>query len=161
MPSIRLACIASAALLLALAAPGVQAQTGRVCPNPARPCAGFRANDLSFVLPSDGVARDEVRSAQYFAVVLRSGRHCAIPESARAEAQRLFPGRKVFSQRFECDDDVENNVHYAPVDPQLAFLAVYAGGTRAEANRVLRAVARTGRYPGAYLRRLQVTFVYP
>ncbi|HKP76695.1 MAG TPA: hypothetical protein VJT67_14290 [Longimicrobiaceae bacterium] len=161
MPPIRLAWIASAALMLGVTAPHLHAQTGRVCPDPAHPCPGFKAHDLSFVLPRDGVARAEVRSAQYFAVVLRSGRHCAIPESARVEAQRLFPGRKVFSQRFECDDDAENNVHYAPVDPQLAFLAVYAGGTRREANATLTAVQRTGHYPGAYLRRLQVVFVSP
>ena len=160
MPSIRIACIASAALLLALAAPGAHAQTGRICPDPRHPCGVFKPHDLSFVLPSDGVARAEVRSVEFYAVVLRSGRHCSIAERARVEAQRLFPNRKVFSQRFECDDDVENNVYYAPVDPQLAFLAVYAGSTRAEANRVLQAVARTGRYPGAYLRRLQAVFVY-
>lgn len=161
MRILRLACLAPAAIVLAAAASPAGAQVGRVCPNPTRPCGVFKAHDLSFVLPSDGVPRDEVRSAQYFAVVLRSGRHCAIPERARLEAQRLFPGRKVFSQRFECDDDVENNVFYAPVDPQLAFVAVYAGGTRREADALLATVQRTGRYPGAYLRRLQAVFVYP
>lgn len=149
------------ALLLAASASSVRAQLGRVCPDPRRPCPGFKAHDLSFVLSRDGLARAEQRSAEYFAVVLRSARHCAIGERARLEAQRLFPGRKVFSQRFECDDDVENNVHYSPVDPQIGFLAVYAGSNRREADATLAAVRRTGRFPGAYLRRLRVVFVYP
>jgi hypothetical protein len=161
MRTLRLACLTAAATLLAASASQSDAQVGRLCPDPRRPCDGFKANDLSFVLPRDGVARAEVRSVQYFAVVLRSARHCGIGEPARAEAQRLFPGRKVFSQRFECDDDMENNVHYSPVDTQVAFLAVYAGTTRRDADAVLAAVRRTGRYPGAYLRRLQVVFVYP
>ena len=95
MRAIRLACLA-AALLLASTASRAEAQVGRVCPDPRRPCPGFKANDLSFVLSRDGVARAEQRSVQYFAVVLRSARHCAIPERARLEAQRLFSTLKVF-----------------------------------------------------------------
>ena len=148
------------ALLLAAGTSSAHAQIGRLCPDPAHPCGVFKPHDLSVALPSDGVPRDEVRSVEFYAVILRSGRHCAIPERARLEAQRLFPARKVFSQRFECDDDVENNVYYHPVDSQLAFLAVYAGATRREANTVLATVQRTGRYRGAYLRRLHVVFVY-
>ena len=56
---------------------------------------------------------------------------------------------------------MENNVYYEPVDAQLAFLAVYAGSNRREADAMLATVRRTGRYPGAYLRRLQVVYVYP
>jgi hypothetical protein len=161
MRSYRLAWIAVAALLLAARPADVQAQVGRVCPDPARPCSGFRAHDLSFVLPPGGTARAEARSVEFYAVILRSGPRCSIPERQRAAAQRLFPGRKVFSQRFECDDDVENNVSYSRVSPSLAFLAVYAGSTRRQANATLAAVARTGRYPDANLRRMQVVYNYP
>jgi hypothetical protein len=161
MRIIRLACLAAAVTLLAASASTASAQVGRVCPDPRRPCPGFKAHDLSFVLARDGVARIDQRSVQYYAVVLRSARHCGITERARLEAQRLFPTRKVFSQRFECDDDVENNVHYSPVDAQIGFLAVYAGSTRRDATAMLAAVQRTGRYPGAYLRRLQVVYAYP
>jgi hypothetical protein len=161
MRSYRLAWIAAAALLLAAHPADVQAQVGRVCPDPARPCAGFRAHDLSFVLPGDGVASAEARSDSFYAVILRSGPRCSIPERQRVAAQRLFPGRKVFSQRFECDDDIENNVTYSRVRTSLAFLAVYAGRTRREANATLAAVARTGRYPGANLRSMRVVYNYP
>jgi hypothetical protein len=65
----------------------------------------------------------------------------------------------VFSQRFECDDDVENNVTYTGVAPRVAFLAVYAGTDRARANALLRSAGRS--YPGAYLRRMRVVFVHP
>ena len=152
----RLALIAIVPLLLA-----ASQRPGRVCPDPAHPCAGFRAHDLSFVLPRDGVARAEVRSDSFYAVILRSAPRCSIPERDRAAAQRLFPGRKVFSQRFECDDDVENNVSYTGVNASRAFLAVYAGATRRQADATLAAVTRTHRFPGANLRRMQVVFNYP
>ncbi|HEV7588551.1 MAG TPA: hypothetical protein VGO40_10585 [Longimicrobium sp.] len=152
----RLALIAISPLLLA-----ASQRTGRVCPNPAHPCAGFRAHDLSFVLPTDGVARAEARSDSLYAVILRSAPRCSIPERDRVAAQRLFPGRKVFSQRFECDDDIENNVSYTGVNPSRAFLAVYAGATRPQADATLAAVARTHRFPGANVRRMQVVFNYP
>ena len=156
MRLVPLAMIAFSPLLLA-----ASQRTGSLCPDPAHPCAGFRAHDLSFVLPRDGVARAEVRSDLFYAVILRSGPRCSIPERDRAAVQRLFPRRKVFSHRFECDDDVENNVTYTAVNPSLAFLAVYAGRTREQAGATLAAVTRSGRFPGANLRRMQVVFVYP
>jgi hypothetical protein len=158
MRSSRVAWIAAAALLLAATAAEAQ-RVGRLCPDPARPCPGFKAHDLSFVLPGDGVASAEARSDSFYAVILRSGPNCSIRERDRVAAQRLFPRRKVFSQRFECDDDVENNVFYTGVAPSRAFLAVYAGATRAQASATLTAAAR--RFPGANLRRMQVVFVYP
>lgn len=156
MTSFRLAVLAALPVLLA-----ASQRTGRVCPDPAHPCRGFRAHDLSFVLPSDGVARAEARSDTFYAVILRSAPRCAIPERDRLAAQARFPGRKVFSQRFECDDDVENNVGYAGANPSLAFLAVYAGSTRPQAASTLAAITRTGRFPGANLRRMQVVYNYP
>jgi hypothetical protein len=152
----RLAIIALSPLLLA-----ASQRPGRVCPDPAHPCAGFRAHDLSFVLPRGGVARAEARSDSFYAVILRSAPRCSIPERDRVAAQRLFPARKVFSQRFECDDDEENNVSYTGVNASRAFLAVHAGATRREAAATLSAVARTGRFPGANLRRMQVVYSYP
>jgi hypothetical protein len=152
----RFAWVAAAALLL-----GASQRPGRVCPDPAHPCAGFRLHDLSFVLPAGGVARAEARSDSFYAVILRSAPRCSIPERDRAAAQARFPGRKVFSQRFECDDDIENNVSYSGVNASRAFLAVYAGSTRQQATATLAAVTRTGRFPGANLRRMQVVYNYP
>jgi hypothetical protein len=157
MRSIRLACLAAGALLAAAASP--PQRTGRLCPDPAHPCAGFTAHDLSFVLPRGGTARPEARSDGFYAVVLRSAPRCSIAEGDRVAAQALFPGRKVFSQRFECDGDVENNVTYTHVAEGRAFLAVYAGATRPQAGAVLARAAR--RFPGANLRQMRVVYVYP
>jgi hypothetical protein len=167
MRPFRLACIAAGALVLAApvgkaAAIEADVQTvGRVCPDPVRPCRGFKAHDLSFVLPRGDVARDEARSNLFYAVILRSGPDCSIAEADRVAAQRLFSGRKVFSQRFECDGDVENNVSYTNVSANRAFLAVYAGANRQQASATLARVARTGRFPGANLRQMQVVYNYP
>ncbi|HEX9936324.1 MAG TPA: hypothetical protein VGB15_04355 [Longimicrobium sp.] len=168
MRPFRLACIAAGVIVLAAprgtaaAAMDAAAQAvGRICPNPDRPCRGFKPHDLSFVLPRGEAARDEVRSNSFYAVVLRSGPSCSIAEADREAAQRLFPGRKVFSQRFECDGDVENNVSYTNVAAGRAFLAVYAGINRQQASATLAQAARTGRFPGANLRQMQVVYNYP
>ncbi|MET0400327.1 MAG: hypothetical protein ABW277_26290 [Longimicrobiaceae bacterium] len=159
MPTIATLCLALS--LLAPLSARAQAAPGRVCPDPARPCAGFRAHDLSFVLPAGGAARDEDRSAPFYAVVLRSAPRCAIGERERGAAQALFPHGKVFATRWECEGDVENNVTYTGVDDRYGFLAVYAGDTRARADAVLARVRATGRFPGANLRRMQVVRVHP
>ena len=112
-------------------------------------------------LPTDGKPRAEFRSAPFYAVILRTAARCRVEETERASAQALFPHNKVFAMRFECDDDVENNVTYTNVDAKLAFLAVYAGEDRAAAKKILATVAAGGRFPGANLRRMQVVFVYP
>ncbi|HSU13897.1 hypothetical protein [Longimicrobium sp.] len=162
----RTLAISIAAVALLAVASGADAQrAGQVCADPARPCArGFRPNELPFVLPRDSVARAEFRSEPFYAVILRSGPRCSIAERERVAAQALFPGRKVFSQRFECDvdqsaDDEESGITYTSVAERTAFLAVYAGATREQALRVL-ASAR-GRFPGANLRRMQAVLVYP
>jgi hypothetical protein len=134
---------------------------GSICPHPDHPCGGFRTHDLSFVLPTDDAARDEVRSEQFYAILLRSGPGCSIPEADRAATQSRFPDRKVFLHRFGCDDDVENNVTYTNVNGSLAFLAVYAGRTREEADSTLRALQQGGAFPGSNLRRMEVRFVSP
>jgi hypothetical protein len=146
--------LATRAFAAAVAAPAA-------CADPAKPCPGFRPHDLSFPLPGDGVARAEVRSASFFAVILVSGAPCRVTERERAEAQALFPGSKVFSARFGCDGDVENNVSYTNVDPKAGFLAVHAGADRAAADAMLARVKATGRFPGANVRRMEVVFVYP
>jgi len=160
------AMITLAILAAALMATPLKAQrVGSVCPDPARPCAGgFRAHELSFVLPRDSVARAEFRSEPFYAVILRSAPRCSIRERERAAAQALFPGRKVFSQRFECDidqsaDDQESGITYSNVAERTAFLAVYAGATREQAARVLASARR--HYPDAFIRRMQVVVVYP
>jgi hypothetical protein len=143
----------------ALIALGVVAAAA-VCPDPARPCPGFKAHDLSFARPADGVAKAEERSQPFFAVIVVSAARCSIPDAERVRIQALFPARKVFSARFECDGDVENNVKYTNVAGNAAFVAVHAGATRAEAEAVL-AQAKAKGFAGANVRRMQAVFVHP
>jgi len=154
----RIASLLMAALVGAAQAQALQPQ---VCPDPARPCAGFRANDLSFALPDDGKARAEARSAPFFAVILRTAERCKLTPAQAREVQSLFPRNKVFYSRVECDDDPENNVSYTNASPKFGFLAVYAGEERAAAQEFLEQVNALGLFPGANLRRMQVLFVYP
>ncbi len=152
-----LAVIACLVLAVALA----ETPAAAVCADPARPCPGFKAHDLSFLLPRDGKARAEVRSAPFYAVILKSGARCSIPEDERLDAQKRVPASKVFSARFGCDDDSENNVSYTNVDPKAGFLAVHAGPDRAAGDAMLARIKALGVYPGANLRRMQAAFVYP
>jgi hypothetical protein len=148
-------------MIVVVTALAIAATLAAVCADPAHPCPGFRAHDLSFPLPRDGVARPEVRSASFYAVILKSGARCRIPESERLEAQKLLPESKVFNARFGCDDDAGNNVSYTNVDPKAGFLAVHAGADRAAGEAMLARVKALGRYPGANLRRMQAVFVFP
>jgi hypothetical protein len=130
------------------------------CPDPADPCAGFREHDLSFSRESGGMARAEERSAPFFAVIVLSGKACEIAEKERLRIQKLFPKRKVFSSRFECDGDVENNVKYTNTTEGVAFVAVHGGTSRAEAEKVA-AEARAKGLPDANVRQMQVVLVHP
>ena len=131
------------------------------CGDPAKPCAGFKEHDLSFPLPADGVARAQAQSTPFYAVMLITAERCLITENRRKEAQAQFPGRKVFSMRFQCDDNVENNVTYSNVNDKFAFLAVYAGEDRVAAEALLGQARKMGKFAGANLRRMHVVYVYP
>ena len=111
--------------------------------------------------PDGSLARADIRSAAFYAVILKSGARCAVTVPERLEVQRAFPDVKVFATRFECDDNVENNVTYTGVDATRGFLAVYGGATVADATIVLARVQATGRYPAANLRQLRVVLVSP
>jgi hypothetical protein len=133
---------------------------GSICGNPKLPCktrATFQANDLPFRVPENSVIFD---TELFYAVILKSLRSteddCTvfIPESERVETQALFPDRKVFSSRCY---DIEN-LFYTNVDPKFRIMAVYAGSSLAEAKRVLASVKSTGKFPGAYLRRMRTGF---
>ena len=148
-------------VLAAALAGGAAPAAAQVCTSPAKPCPGFKENDLSFRLPKDGVARADSRSPSFFAVILRSADRCSIKEPERRAAQALFPRNKVFYTRFECDGNPENNVTYTNVGDKVAFIAVYAGAERTKAQAFLEEIQSMGKFPGANLRRMEVVFVSP
>lgn len=149
------------ACIVAACMPAFAAGEPEPCAQPGRPCAGFHSHDLSFPLARDGVARAEERSATFLAVILRSGPRCSIPERERLRIQDLFGAHKVFSNRFHCNGDAQNNVRYEGVDEDQAFIAVHAGPSRDEAEELLARARETARFPSAAIRRMRVVLVHP
>jgi hypothetical protein len=131
-----------------------------VCGNPNLPCktsATFEPNDLPFRMPETAVIYDtELFYAIRLKTVGASDQDCDVfvSENERTETQRLFPDRKVFTSR--CPE--AGNLSYSNISSQHRFMAVYAGTTLAEANRMLAAVKATGKFPGANIRRMRTSF---
>ena len=146
-------------LWLALAATALA--QGKIHPDPARPRPGFKPHQLSFETPQDGVARDEFRSAPFYAVILKTAARCSVKEQERAEIQALFPANKVFTPLSECDQDPEDMISYTNVNAKVGFIAVYAGESLEQAQQFLARVKQTARFPGANLRRMQAVLNYP
>ena len=131
-----------------------------VCGNPLVPCrtsVTFQPHDLPFRVPKDAVIFD---TELFYAIVLKSvgasETDCDVfvPESERMATQALFPEHRVFASR--CPD-VET-LFYTNVSPRHRFMAVYAGLTLVEARRLLEAVKATGKFPGAFIRRMRTGF---
>jgi hypothetical protein len=131
-----------------------------VCPDPAVRCrtsVKFEPYQLPFEVPPGAVIFE---TEKFYAVILKSGRDTTqdctgfVPESERLEAQQLFPHNKVFASR--CFEPGE--LYYEGIDPEVRFVAVCAGRTRAEAQTTLAKVKATGRFPNAYLRRTSTGF---
>ena len=138
----------------------IPARPAAICPDPTVRCrtsVPFEPHQLPFVVPANAVIFE---TEKFYAVILKSERDktqdCTgfIPEAERLEAQKLFPRHKVFASR--CFEPAE--LYYEGVDPDVRFLAVYAGRTRAEAAAMLEKVKATGRFPGAYLKRTSTGF---
>jgi len=134
---------------------------GKVNPDPAASCEGFKPHNLCFALPNDGLARSEYSSAPFYAIILKTAARCSIADKDRLEVQKLFARNKVFFERFNCNDDSEESIRYTNVNEQYSFLAVHAGATAKEANKLLSEVKATGKFPGANIRKMQGVFVFP
>jgi hypothetical protein len=161
-----LALIASVPLLIFLAG-GTSAQKRKptvwhlsVCGDPTAPCktaATFEPYDLPFRLPASAVIYD---TELFYAVILKSiaarddSCDVFIAEDERLPTQSLFADHKVFSSR--CAKP--GALSYSNTNPNQHFMAVYAGLTLVEANRMLAAVKVTGKFPSANIRRMRATF---
>jgi hypothetical protein len=133
---------------------------GKVCADPARPCAKFKPNELSFPIATEfKFDRGEDRSQPFYALILKSAKLCSIAEEERAQVQALFPGRKVFVHQHFCEG-FHDKVTYTNVNRKVGFMAVYAGETEAEARKLLAEVKAAGRFADASLRRMQVVITW-
>jgi hypothetical protein len=133
---------------------------GSICGNPLVACktsVTFEPHDLQFRVPRNSVIFD---TELFYAVILKSitvaDYDCEkfVPERERLAAQALFPDHKVFSSR--CTE--AGSLFYATIDDKYRIMAVYGGTTLAESKRVLAAVKATGKFPGAYVRRMRTGF---
>jgi hypothetical protein len=131
-----------------------------VCGNPMIPCktsATFEPYALPFRVPEKAVIYD---TELFYAVILKSVKgeeddcNVFIPESERQETQTLFPDHKVFTSR--CNDLVTE--FFTNISRNSRIMAVYAGTTLADANRMLAAVKATGKFPGTNIRRMRTGF---
>lgn len=128
-----------------------------VCGNPNLTCPSaiqFQPYDLPFRFPESAVIYD---TELFYAVILRSvpspADNCDnyVPETERLAAQTLFPNNKVFTSR--CAEP--GQVSYSNTSTKAQFMAVYAGLTQADANRMLAKVNAGGKFPGANIRRMR------
>ncbi|MFN2577755.1 MAG: hypothetical protein ABR607_08705 [Pyrinomonadaceae bacterium] len=157
LASIMAAITTSAVGLNVVAQRRTPARHPAVCGNPNLSCPSavtFQPYDLPFRMPRNAVIYD---TDLFYAVLLRSvpspADNCDnyIPEPERLAAQILFPNNKVFTSR--CAEP--GQISYWNTSPKAQFMAVYAGLTLAEANRLLASVRATGKFPGANLRRMR------
>ncbi len=142
-----------------------RARNSSICGNPKIPCktsVPFEPYDLPFRVPARAVIFD---TELFYAIILKSvatkEEDCSVfvPEPERIAAQALFTDHKVFTSR--CADPGEPNsgmLFYSNVDPKFRVMAVYAGSTLAESKRMLAAVKASGKFPGAYVRRMRTGF---
>jgi hypothetical protein len=135
------------------------ARRNPVCGNPNLACKSlrpFEPFELQFRIPDGAVIWD---TDLFYAVMLKSLKapvdscDVFVPESERLAAQTLFPNNKVFASRcFE-----PGGISYTNTSATAQFMAVYAGNTLADANRMLAEVKTTGKFPGASIRRMRAT----
>jgi hypothetical protein len=145
---------------------GANAQTRRpvrhasICGNPSAPCqtsVKFEPNDLPFRVTKNSVIYD---TELFYAIILKSvgasedDCDVFVPEKERLAAQTLFPDHKVFSSR--CPD-VET-LFYTNISSKRRIMAVYASSTLVEAQRLLKQVKATGKFPGANIRQMRTGF---
>lgn len=131
---------------------------GKVCPDPARPCDGFKSNELSFEITKKvDVERGRDKSLPFYAIILKTAKLCSITEEERQQVQAQFPRWKVFVHQYFCED-FGDNVTYTNVNEKYGFIAIYAGETEGDARKLLSVV--TKKFPDANIRKMEVIVVY-
>ena len=135
----------------------------RICGNPNVRCrtgdVTFQDYEIPFEMPKGNSVI--VDSESFYAVILKSVKlptdgDCenVFSESERLKIQEIFPDNKVFA--LKCLD--AGSLYYTS-NPNIAddvhFIAVFAGTGSTEAKQFLKTVQATGKFKGAYLRRMQ------
>jgi hypothetical protein len=156
-----------ASLLLALPSTLIaQTRGGAVCYQPTVQCSAsysFAPYQLPFTIGEKLEFGKTYRSEEFYAIVLKSVKAVEDPdcsfvtEAERLEAQKLWPSRKVFASHLNCPEEL---ILYENIDRNFNFLAVYAGKTLKEAQRVLTQIKAHPSYSQVYLKRMRVILEY-
>jgi hypothetical protein len=144
----------------------------KVCVHPDRPCTSaektFAPYELTFKLPDTLEPNKEYTSIPFQAIILKTfpkfeaggdecdgGEFSTKVEKQRAEAQKLFPDRKVFAAH-QCPDmgAVLYQINGKPYN--AFFIAVYGGTTPAEARQVLAQVK--GKFSRPTVKEMQAVY---
>lgn len=137
-----------------------KAKLGKVCGDPTAACKS-RENFQAIDLPFDTGKNFVIYESEYFyGIVLKSTKlkdwgDCDNPsfaETERLPIQDMFPHNKVFA--LNCVDAGMN--YYTGVADKIAFIGVYAGRTLTEANKFLKTVQATNKFPGIRVRRMKI-----
>lgn len=149
------------------------AQANAVCFDPNKPCdhksKKFDVWELSFKMPARLAANKTFVSAPFYAVILETfesaeecdgGEFIVQAEAARKRAQKKFAGRKVFAD-YQCPNlsSVGYDFDGRFIGDKLAlgnFIAVYAGTTKAEAEKILQSAKKD--YPAARLKKMTANY---
>ena len=139
---------------------------GTICNQPAVKCTSayaFAPHQLGFAIKEKLEWGKSYRSEEFYAVVLKSVKAAGDPdcsfvtEQERLEEQKMWPNRKVFASHLRCPEEL---ILYENIDQNFNFLAVYAGRTPKEAQRLLNQIKVNPRYSQAYLKRMRVILEY-
>lgn len=146
-------------ILIQSASAQKRAKPGRVCGDPTAACR-VRDKFQPYELPFDTGRNAVIAESEYFyAVIVKSVRlkdtadNCdkAISDKDISTTQAKFPHNKVFA--LKCFEAAMN--YYTNVADNTAFLAIFAGRTRAAANAFLKTMTANGTYKDIVLRRMQ------
>ncbi|HEX8367347.1 MAG TPA: hypothetical protein VF604_02170 [Pyrinomonadaceae bacterium] len=154
--------------------PAPKKLSNAVCPEPLKPChhreREFADWELPFNLPSKIVANKNYSSAAFYAVILKKYDDACVDEmdydskieAERRAVQKSFPKRKVFAE-YSCPN--MDGVHYDFAGKRDAsgervlfmdYIAVYAGETEEEANRLLEDVREE--FPRATVKKMTADY---
>lgn len=143
-------------LYLGLTSVSAYADTeGRVYPFPH----ADDTQDIHFEMPCDDVARSDYQSEPFYAILLNTMPRCSVTDKQWQDIQHRFPDNKVFATRYQCNDEAV--INYTNVDEKYGFIAVYAGRTKEEAQRLLRKINTLRAFPDANIRLMQAVLEYP
>lgn len=164
---------ATAFLILSLTvslitSPAIAQTPNEVCSNPSTPCQHkqkkFERYELSFRLPAK-LKKTAYKSSVFYGIVLETvaepdcdeGETSSDLENKRRNAQAFFPDNKAFADH-QCPN-LSAVAYIFNDEPNTgAFLGVYAGQTKEEAEELLHKAKE--RYPEASIKKMQVVFDY-